>query len=161
KRALERGFEKNKMSIMGLLSLLLALVAALLLVLYVLYWLQRRDLKTVGQLAQQLQKIAVGGRLGGRVDVSSDQPEIAPLATTVNHLITRASASPERNATATPKLFGELADRIHEAVLVHRDTILHANRQFASLVGVDRAELIGRRLADLVAPEYSDLVSDN
>ena len=146
------------MSIMGLLCLLLALVAALLLV---LYWLQRRDLKTVGQLAQQLQKIAVGGRLGGRVDISTDQPELAALATTVNHLITRVSA-PERNAShASPKLFGELADRIHEAVLVHRDTILHANRQFATLVGVERVDLIGRRLGDLVPPEYSDLVSEN
>ena len=105
---------------MGLLCLLLALVAALLLV---LYWLQRRDLKTVGELAQQLQKIAVGGRLGGRVDISTDQPEIAALATTVNHLITRVSGAPERNSAtshASPKLFGELADRIHEAVLVHR-----------------------------------------
>src|ERR1044071_2746652 len=138
------------MSILGLLSLLLALFLALLLV---LYWLQRRDLKTVGQLAQQLQKIAVGGRLGGRVDISTDQPEIAALATTVNHLITRVSASPERSAShASPKLFGELADRIHEAVLVHRDTILHANKQFATLVGADRVELIGRRLGDLVPP---------
>src|SRR5690606_22646570 len=46
-------------------------------------------------------------------------------------------------------------------VLVHRETILHANKQFASLVGVDRVELIGRRLADLVPPEYSELVSEN
>ena len=44
---------------------------------------------------------------------------------------------------------------------MHRDVILHANRQFASFVGVDRAELIGRRLGDLVPPEYSDLVSEN
>jgi diguanylate cyclase (GGDEF)-like protein/PAS domain S-box-containing protein len=147
------------MSIMGLLCLLLALVAALLLV---LYWLQRRDLKTVGELAQQLQKIAVGGRLGGRVDISTDQPEISALATTVNHLITRVSGAPERNtAHASPKLFGELADRIHEAVLVHRDAILHVNRQFATLVGVERVDLIGRRLADLVPPEYADLVSEN
>jgi len=46
-------------------------------------------------------------------------------------------------------------------VLVHRDVILHTNRQFATLVGVDRAELIGRKLADLVPPEYAELVSEN
>ena len=28
----------------------------------------------------------------------------------------------------------------HEAVLVHRDVILYANRQFATFVGVDRIE---------------------
>src|SRR6185436_7202056 len=88
--------------------------------------------------------------------------EITALATTVNHLITRVSGAPERNnGHASPKLFGELADRIHEAVLVHRDTILHTNKQFATLVGVERVDLIGRRLADLVPPEYSDLVTEN
>ncbi len=44
---------------------------------------------------------------------------------------------------------------------MHREVILYANRQFASFVGVDRVELVGRRLADLVPPEYSELVSDN
>jgi diguanylate cyclase (GGDEF)-like protein/PAS domain S-box-containing protein len=39
--------------------------------------------------------------------------------------------------------------------------ILYANRQFASFVGVDRLELIGRRLADLVPPEYAELVGEN
>jgi len=148
------------MSILGLLCLLLGLVAALLLV---LYWLQRRELKAVGQLAQQLQRIAVGGRLGGRVDLATDHPEISALATTVNHLLTRVSAAtPDRErGHASPKLFGELADRIHEAVLVHRDVILHANKQFASFVGVDRVELIGRRLGDLVPPEYAELVTEN
>lgn len=147
------------MSILGLLCLLLGLVAALLLV---LYGLQRRELKAVGELAQQLQRIAVGGRLSGRVELNTDHPEISALATTINHLMTRMSGAPDRERShVSPKLFGELADRIHEAVLVHRDVILHANRQFASFVGVDRVELVGRRLADLVPPEYSDLVSEN
>src|SRR5215470_1328931 len=147
------------MSILGLLCLLLGLIAALLLV---LYWLQRRELKAVGELAQQLQRIAVGGRIAGRVDVHTDLPEVSALATTVNHLLTRVSPTPEQERShASPKLFGELADRIHEAVLVHREAILHANKQFASFVGVDRVELIGRKLGDLVPPEYSDLVTDN
>jgi diguanylate cyclase (GGDEF)-like protein/PAS domain S-box-containing protein len=146
------------MSIAGLLSLLFACIAASLLVLYTL---QRRDARRLRQLSQQLQRIAIGGRLGGRVDVESNRPEIAALVTAVNHLLTRAAPAAEREASEAPKLFAELGDRIHEAVLVHRDVILYANRQFASLVGVDRVELIGRRLADLVPPEYSELVSEN
>jgi diguanylate cyclase (GGDEF)-like protein/PAS domain S-box-containing protein len=147
------------MSILGLVCLLLGLIAALLLV---MYWVQRRELQAVGQLSQQIQRIAVGGRITGRVDPYSDHPEISALATTLNHLITRVSAAPAQDRThASPKLFGELADRIHEAVLVHRDVILHANKQFASFVGADRVELIGRRLGDLVPPEYSDLVTEN
>ena len=146
------------MSIIGLLCLLFALIAALVLVLYTL---QRRDIKSVEELSQQLQRIAIGGRLAGRVDVASDKPEVAALVTAVNHLLTRAGPGPEREAAEAPKLFADLGDRIHEAVLLHREAIVYANRQFASFVGVDRVELIGRRLADLVPPEYSDLVSEN
>ncbi len=146
------------MSIIGLLCLLFALIAALLLVLYAL---QRRDMKSVLELSQQLQRIAIGGRLAGRVDVGSDRPEVAALITAVNHLLTRAGPAAESEAVEAPKLFADLGERIHEAVLVHREVILYANRQFASFVGVDRLELIGRRLADLVPPEYADLVSEN
>jgi diguanylate cyclase (GGDEF)-like protein/PAS domain S-box-containing protein len=147
------------MSIVGLLCLLFALVASLLLV---LYWVQRREIRSVEQLSQQVQRIATGGRLDGRVDLQSHQPEISALTTAVNHLLTRVSASNERESNrATPKLFAELGDRIHEAVLVHRDVILYANRQFATFVGVDRVELVGRRLGDLVPPEYSELVNEN
>lgn len=145
------------MSILGLLCLLFALIAALFLV---LYGLQRRDLKSVGRLSQQLQRIAIGGRLPGRVDVDSDKPEVAALVTAVNHLLTRTGPG-EAEVAQAPRLFADLGERIHEAVLVHREVILYANRQFASFVGVDRVELIGRRLGDLVPPEYAELVSEN
>jgi diguanylate cyclase (GGDEF)-like protein/PAS domain S-box-containing protein len=145
------------MSILGLLCLLCALIAALFLV---LYGLQRRDLKSVGQLSQQLQRIAIGGRLPGRVEVDSDKPEVAALVTAVNHLLTRAAPG-DNGVAQAPRLFADLGERIHEAVLVHSEVILYANRQFASLVGVDRVELIGRRLGDLVPPEYSELVTEN
>ena len=82
------------MSIAGLLSLLFALIAVLLLVLYAL---QRRDLSKLAELSQQLQRIAIGGRLAGRLDVTSDKPEIAALITAVNHLLTRVTGS-ERDA---------------------------------------------------------------
>jgi diguanylate cyclase (GGDEF)-like protein/PAS domain S-box-containing protein len=146
------------MSIVGLLCLLFALIAGLVLVLYAL---QRRDVRAMEELSQQLQRIAIGGRLPGRLDLESDKPEIAAMVTAVNHLLTRAAPAAERDAAEAPKLFADLGDRIHEAVLVHREVILYANRQFASFVGVDRVELIGRRLSDLVPPEYAELVSEN
>ncbi|MDE2137892.1 MAG: EAL domain-containing protein [Gammaproteobacteria bacterium] len=145
------------MSILGLLCLFCALIAALFLV---LYGLQRRDLKSVEQLSRQLQRIAIGGRLPGRVEIDSDKAELAALVTAVNHLLTR-SGTGENDVAQAPRLFADLGERIHEAVLVHREVILYANRQFASFVGVDRVELIGRRLGDLVPPEYSDLVTEN
>ncbi len=145
------------MSFLGLLCLLCALVAGLFLV---LYGLQRRDLKSVEELSRQLQRIAIGGRLPGRVEVASDKPGVAALVTAVNHLLTRTGPA-EGEVARAPRLFADLGERIHEAVLVHSEVILYANRQFASLVGVDRVELIGRRLADLVPPEYSELVNEN
>ena len=65
-----KGLEKySKMSIIGLLCLLFALIAALFLV---LYGLQRRDLRSVAQLSRELQRVAIGGRLPGRIDLDSD-----------------------------------------------------------------------------------------
>ena len=61
---------------------------------------------------------------------------------------------------ACARRFAELGDRIHEAVLIHTEGILYSNRQFASFLGVDRVDLVGRRLEDLVAPEYAELVAD-
>jgi diguanylate cyclase (GGDEF)-like protein/PAS domain S-box-containing protein len=147
------------MSIVGLLCLLFALVATLFLV---LFWLQRRELASVGELSQQLQRIAIGGRLEGRIDLRTDRAEVSALVTAVNHLLTRATTPGEHDgARVSPKMFADLGERIHEAVLVHRDVILYANRQFASFVGVDRLELVGQRLGDLVPPEYAELVNEN
>jgi len=145
------------MSIVGLISLLTALIAMFFIALYLM---QRRESKAVEHLSQEVQRIAIGGRLGGRVDVRGASSEVSALATAINHLLTRTAAGPERDRAAS-KLFAELGDRIHEVVLVHRDAILFANRQFASLMGIDRAELVGRKLADLVPPEYAELVTES
>ncbi|MDE2449375.1 MAG: diguanylate cyclase, partial [Gammaproteobacteria bacterium] len=145
------------MSAIALLCILLALVAAVLLVLYAA---QRIELRDVSRVSQQLQRIAIGGPLAGRVETESARPQLSVLITAINHLLTRAAAERD-GGRVTPKLFAELGERIHEAVLVHREVILYANRQFAALVGADRADLAGRRLADLVAPEYAELVHEN
>jgi len=145
------------MSILGLLCTLFALIAALVLV---LYGLQRRDMRALRALAQQLQRVASGGRLPARLEIDSDKPEMTAFATAINHLLSRTAVA-DSEAVEAPRLFADLGDRIHEAVLVHREVILYANRQFASFIGVDRVELVGRRLADLVPPEYAELVSDN
>jgi diguanylate cyclase (GGDEF)-like protein/PAS domain S-box-containing protein len=145
------------MTIVGLSCVLLGLITALLTVMYLL---QRRALLAVDDVSQQVQRIAIGGRMNGRVEVAGDGAEVSLLTTAINHLLTRVGSMPERDR-GTPRLFAELGDRIHEAVLVHRDAILHANRQFASLMGVERSALIGRRLGDLVPNEYAQLVNEN
>jgi diguanylate cyclase (GGDEF)-like protein/PAS domain S-box-containing protein len=145
------------MSAFALLCILLALAAAVLLWRYAV---QRRELIDVKEVSQQLQRIAIGGSLAGRVESASSKPELSALITAINHLLTRVAAERD-DGRVTPKLFAELGERIHEAVLVHRDVILYSNRQFAALVGADRVDLAGRRLGDLVAPEYAELVHEN
>jgi len=145
------------MSILGLICVLLALIATLL---FVLFLFQRRDLRAVSRLSLTVQRALTAERLPQRIDVEQEQLDLQTLGVAVNQLLARASRISGREK-AGPKLFTELGERIHEAVLVHREVILYANSQFASFVGVDRVDLIDRKLADLVAPEYAEQVGEN
>jgi diguanylate cyclase (GGDEF)-like protein/PAS domain S-box-containing protein len=143
------------MSTIVLLCLVLGVAATLLLILLLL---QRRQLKALEQVSQQLQRTAMGGTLTSRIELQTDQPELAALVTAVNHLLSRAAAAAVPTGGAP---IGALGDRVHEAVLIHAETIRYANPQFASLLGCRVEELIGRRLADLVPRDYTELVNDN
>jgi diguanylate cyclase (GGDEF)-like protein/PAS domain S-box-containing protein len=148
------------MSILGLICVLLALVATLL---FVLFLFQRRDLRAISELSLSVQRALGGERLPQRIEIDAgheSQLDVQTLGVAVNQLLARAARNSGREKSG-PRLFTELGERIHEAVLVHRDVILYANSQFASFIGVDRVNLIDRRLADLVAPEYAELVADN
>ena len=57
--------------------------------------------------------------------------------------------------------FRDLVGSIHEAVLVHAERIVLVNSRFAALLGVAADAAVGRPLAELVAPDYADLVADN
>ena len=140
------------MSILWLICVLLAVVATLL---FVLYLFQRRDLRAVSELSLSVQRAVSGERLPQRIELDPEhegQLDLQALGVSVNQLLLRAARSGAQTRSG-PKLFTELGERIHEAVLVHRDVILYANSQFASFVGADRVDLIDRKLADLVAPE--------
>ncbi len=145
------------MSLLGLLCIVLAIAATLL---GVLYWMQRRALAGVERVNEQLERIlATPGTPSGRIYLQSDEPRLQTLAQDLNRLLVRACEPAPSAPQRGPDLFVELADRSHEAVLVHRDGILFANRHFATLVGLASEQLLGRPLAELVAPEFSELVA--
>ena len=148
------------MSILALFCLLFALLAVALLVLYAM---QRRQRGALEELTRELHRIAVGGSLRGRVELATDQREVTALVTVVNHLLTRAATAAEpQSQPASSAAVSELGDHLHEAVLIHgKSGILYANPQFAQLIGAQPAELVGRRLEDLVPPEFAELVADN
>jgi diguanylate cyclase (GGDEF)-like protein/PAS domain S-box-containing protein len=57
--------------------------------------------------------------------------------------------------------FHELAEAVHEAVLIHGERVLLANARFAALLGKATEDIVGRHLSELVAPDYAELVGDN
>ena len=148
------------MSPLGLLCLLLAIAATLL---GVLYWTQRRELSGVQSVNDQLERLlAPSGTPSGRIYLQSEEPRLQELTQVLNRLLVRVSEGSERvdaSQSQGATLFAALADRSHEAVIVHRDGILFANRHFATLVGIEREQLLGRPLAELVDPEFADLVA--
>jgi PAS domain-containing protein len=95
-----------------------------------------------------VQRAISGERLPSRIELEQQfegQLDVQAIGVSVNQLLSRAARTAGREKSG-PKLFTELGERIHEAVLVHRDVILYANSQFASFVGVDRVDLIDRKL---------------
>jgi len=150
---------------MPTLLLLCLLVGFCALVLLVLLLIQRRQLRGLDALSHQLQQIVIGGSLRSRVELQTDQPQLDAIVTAVNHLLKRAAMlaepAPPPPRPPQPAPLATLGDRIHDAVLIHRDKIVYANPQFGRLIGLDAAALVGRRLEDLVPPEYAELVGDN
>jgi hypothetical protein len=111
------------MSILGLICVLLALVATLL---FVLYLFQRRDLRAISELSLSVQRAVSGERLPQRIEMEpghESQLDVQALGVSVNQLLMRAARSGAQHRSG-PKLFTELGERVHEAVLVHRDVIL-------------------------------------
>jgi diguanylate cyclase (GGDEF)-like protein/PAS domain S-box-containing protein len=145
------------MSIIVLLCLLFGVAAILLLV---LYFLQRRQLNALELVSLQVQRIALGDSLNSRIELHTDQRELADMVTAVNRLLSRVAAESDRAAAAVTPI-GSLGDRVHEAVLIHGKTIRYVNPQFANLMGSKVEELLGRRLEDLVPPDHAELVADN
>lgn len=147
------------MTALGLTCLLLAVVVVWLLIRNRRH---RRALRTVDELTKQLHRIVgqASGDLTGRVWVETTDPAVLSIKTDVNQLLGRHGSAPQAQVSQAA-LFAELANRVHEIVVVHRDAILFANSQFASLVGVDRGELTGRALDELVAPEFAEFLQDN
>ena len=136
-----------------------AVLAGALLLVYLLRRMQRRALE---QVTLQLHRIVMGGTLRGRVELATDLPELASLVTVVNHLLTRAGSAVPDSQPAPSAPLSALGDQLHEAVLIHGSRgILYANPQFANLIGAHPTELVGRRLEDLVPPEYSELVGEH
>jgi diguanylate cyclase (GGDEF)-like protein/PAS domain S-box-containing protein len=140
-----------------LLSLALGVLAAGAGVLFVQ---RRRLLRALDTLGDQLTHIVGQNRLEDRVTVPNGQAAVTTASDAVNKLLSKLDARGQK-LQERELIFQRLVESVHEAVVLHRDTILFANARFAALTGLAPRELIGRKLHELVPADYAELVREN
>jgi diguanylate cyclase (GGDEF)-like protein/PAS domain S-box-containing protein len=135
----------------------ISLAIAVLVLLGVLIWRERRS-AALTRAADQLDGIVRAGRFADRVRVDGIA---APLADSANRLLEQMAMKELLISERERSLVGLLSG-LHEAVAVHRESIVFANQRFAALAGfADAQRLEGRAMPDLVHPDYTDLVREH
>lgn len=121
---------------------------------------KRRQERAVEDFSRQVAELARAEGAVGRIAVAGGPEPIGQLGTALNQLL---EALQERGAKLSDRehLLERLVETVHEAVLVHRRSIVFANARFLGMLGMNAAQVVGRPLADFVAPEYADLVENN
>lgn len=142
-------------ALLGTLTISLAIAVVVLLGL--LIWRERRA-AALTRAADQLDGIVRAGKFTERVRVNGPA---AALADSANRLLEQMAMKELLISERERSLVGLLGG-LHEAVAVHRDTIVFANERFASLVGSsDSQRLEGKSMSDLVHLDYKDLVREH
>jgi diguanylate cyclase (GGDEF)-like protein/PAS domain S-box-containing protein len=128
--------------------------------LVVIYARKRRQERAVNEFSDQLLQLTREAGTAGRMGHEGNAEGLGQLGSAVNKLLENLE---QRGARLLDRdqLFQRLVETMHEAVLVHRDRILFANARFLSLLNLRADEVVGRPLAEFVAPEYAELVASN
>ncbi len=145
---------------MILSSIVLWFITATLAVgLAVLYARKRRQERAVSEFSDQILRLTRNGP-AGRIGFQTKPAGLRQLGSAVNTLLDNLE---QRGARLLDReqLFQRLVETVHDAVLVHRERILFANARFLALLNLSAAEVVGKPLADFVAPEYTELVATN
>jgi diguanylate cyclase (GGDEF)-like protein/PAS domain S-box-containing protein len=121
---------------------------------------KRRQEHAVKQLSAQVWQITHASDAAGRIGLEGKTAALGQLGSAVNQLLEKLE---QRGARLQDReqLFQRLVETVHDAVLVHRERILFANSRFLALLNLNAVDVVGRPLADFVAPEYVELVSNN
>jgi diguanylate cyclase (GGDEF)-like protein/PAS domain S-box-containing protein len=141
-------------------SIVLWFISATLAVgLAVLYARKRRQERAVSEFSDQILRLTRNGT-ADRIGFQTKPAGLRQLGSAVNTLLDNLE---QRDARLLDReqLFQRLVETVHDAVLVHRERILFANARFLALLNLSAAEVVGKPLADFVAPEYTELVATN
>jgi diguanylate cyclase (GGDEF)-like protein/PAS domain S-box-containing protein len=137
--------------------LTISLAVAVLLLLGFILWRERRS-AAMTRAAGQLEDIVRAGKFAERIRVSGPASEFAESA---NRLLEQMAMKDLMIGERERSLVGLLAG-LQEAVAVHREHIVFANERFAALAGALAAEhLTGKKIADLLHPDYTELVIEH
>ena len=137
--------------------LIILLCVAIFTLTGVLIWREKRA-AALARAAQAFQNIAHSAVSLERI---SEQGSAAPLATAANSVLDRLATS-ERDLKEHEKIVELLLRSVHEAVALHRDTLIYASNRFGALVGTASAEeLVGKPLSEIVHPDYAELVREH
>src|SRR5688572_23299072 len=154
------GYRRNKerFNVSALLgTLTISLAVAVVLLLGFILWRERRS-AALTRAAGQLEGIVRSGRFAERIRVNGPAAEFADSA---NRLLEQMAMKDLMIGERERSLVGLLAG-LQEAVAVHREHIVFANERFAALAGCHAAEhLTGKKIADLLHPDYTELVTEH
>lgn len=138
-------------------TLTISLAVAVLLLLGVILWRERRA-AALTRAAGQLDGIIRSGKFAERIRVTGPASEFAQSA---NRLLEQMAMKDLLIGERERSLVGLLSG-LHEAVAVHREHIVFANERFAALAGnMDLDQLSGKKMPDLVHPDYTELVTEH
>ena len=136
-------------------------LGALTAILALLLYRRSRELDGVRAVTDRLDAVSRTGDLTERLAPHAGEGSAVEVASSIDRLIERvhsdSSAQAERES-----VYRRLLETMHEAMAVERDGIVLANARFAELSGAESpAQLVGRRLADLVHADFAPLVAGN
>jgi diguanylate cyclase (GGDEF)-like protein/PAS domain S-box-containing protein len=134
-----------------------AILAVGLLVLFV--W-KRRQERAVNDFSEQVWQLSRQAGAAGRIGLEGKPEALGELGSAVNTLLENLELRGAR-LQDREQLFQRLVETVHDAVLVHRKSILFANSRFLALLNLSEADVVGKPLTAFVAPEYVELVENN
>jgi diguanylate cyclase (GGDEF)-like protein/PAS domain S-box-containing protein len=138
-------------------TLTISLAVAVVLLLGFILWRERRS-AALTRAAGQLEGIVRSGKFADRIRVTGPASEFADSA---NRLLEQMAMKDLLIGERERSLVGLLSG-LHEAVAVHREHIVFANERFAALAGLGQVErLNGKKMPDLIHPDYTELVSEH
>jgi diguanylate cyclase (GGDEF)-like protein/PAS domain S-box-containing protein len=133
------------------LGVLAAVLAALLM-------RRHRDARQVRDLGERFAALAATGDLSERLAPHVAGGSAEGLAEQADRLLARLQHESAARADRE-QVYRRLTEAMHEGVAVDCDGIRLANARFAELCGVPSpAQLVGRQLADLVHPDFAELL---